>query len=277
MPAPPLDPWTISSVAVREAYEYREEIQGIWGRLATLLLGNRSRIAVTGAEGAGKTVLADHLTGIAYGPDYELPAQSMDLEKRKLRAKGQRMGLAVVPGQEMPVRRETLADLFDGRKPLDGVVHVVANGFARPREFLAEQALDEAGTTLQELREAVWDREATVLAEICQEVRRMMGRHRSTRLWLILVVNKMDLFSEPDDLRNARERYLTGRFRDPLDNLQRDVGGDRLQIEARPASGWLEDFRWGQDVVPSSFSLGQRDLSIRGLSKLIEALVGARG
>jgi hypothetical protein len=276
-PVPPVDPWTIPSIAVREAFRHREEIQSIWGRLSTLLLGHRSRLAITGAEGAGKTVLADHVTGTAYRSDYFPPGQSEATENLKMIAKKQRIGLAVLPGQENTIRREALDELFDGKKPVDGVIHVVDNGYARPRDWLAERALDEAGTTLAELREARWEKEIEVVAGICERVRGMMGRHPAAKPWFLIVANKADLFCEAEDLRAARERYLGGDFWSPIQKLQNDVGTDRLQVRACPVSAWLEDFHWGNDVVRSQYSLGQRDASVRDLAKTIEGLCKARG
>lgn len=277
MPVPPVDPWTISSVAVREAFRHREEIQSIWSKLSALLLKRKSRLAVTGAEGAGKTVLADHVTGIAYHSDYLPPGQSEATEKRKITGKKKRIGLSVVPGQDSPIRREALDSLFDGGKPLDGVVHVVDDGFARPREWLAEQALDEAKTSLKDLREARWKKEIETISEICQQIRGMMSRHPKVKPWLLIAANKADLFSEPDDLRAARERYCQGAFWEPIQKLENDVGADRLDVRARPVSAWLEDFQWGEEVVASRFSLGQRDASVRDLAKTIEALCQAGG
>src|SRR5207253_308276 len=111
----------------------RKDIWEILKGIRDAVFGKRINLAITGMEGIGKTVLRDLLVGTALKDDYQKPTRSQKLEKGRVRL-GQRILMNVVPGQEAHPRYVALDELFHSKKPIDGVIHVVANGFGLIRE-----------------------------------------------------------------------------------------------------------------------------------------------
>jgi ABC-type phosphate/phosphonate transport system ATPase subunit len=127
--------------AAEQAYKHRKEILSAWERLTAFLFGKRKAIAVTGMAGAGKTVLFDHLSGLAYKQGYTPPFTSVAVESGKLKSRKKRIGMSVIPGQSAPPRLFALNDIFLGKKPVNGVIHVVSNGFIELRSREAKETL----------------------------------------------------------------------------------------------------------------------------------------
>ena len=129
--------------AVKEAYKSREQIANTWERVVTQIKGKKIEIAITGLSGAGKTVLLDHLTGQAYHRGYAPPGRSRSSETGKMPAKGFRIGLNTIPGQDSRIRQTAIAKIFEAKRPVDGVIHVVSNGYVSEREAAAREVLAE--------------------------------------------------------------------------------------------------------------------------------------
>ena len=64
------------------AYRHRADLKEILTGGLARLLGKAVSLVFTGMEGAGKTVLLDHLTGKALGKDYKKPRQSQVLHSQ---------------------------------------------------------------------------------------------------------------------------------------------------------------------------------------------------
>ena len=257
--------------AAKEAYDNREAIQGLWDRLATLLLGKKQSIGFTGLGGVGKTVLFDHLTGAAYRPGYTPPGTSRHKEKGKVSRHRKRMHMTVVPGQDSPARLEVTDDLF-GAKPVDGVVHVVANGFVELRSGAARETLVRTGLqTIESFRQHQLEQELRDLDLTCEMIRASM-RNNDKPKWMIVVSDKVDLYY--DSVLEAEKYYSPGsgsKFSARIEEMQNRVGRDRFDWVAAPACAWLEDFEWNGQVVPSKLKPLDRDYFIGQLIDLIGA------
>src|SRR5258706_14585060 len=127
----PIEHTTWALPAIKEAYDHREQLLSLWETLIAHLLGKKSLIAITGMAGIGKSVLLEPLTGEAYRRDHPLPLQpSPSEEEGKILAHKKRIRLITIPGQETNSRYKAAIATFEGKKPLSGVIHVVANGYA---------------------------------------------------------------------------------------------------------------------------------------------------
>ena len=75
-------------------------------------------------------------------------------------------GLSAVPGQDSRPRLTALSDVFEAKRPVDGVVHVVANGFAGLRGARDEQTLihDRRITTSRRRCGSLWTRSAATIS-----------------------------------------------------------------------------------------------------------------
>jgi hypothetical protein len=258
--------------AAKEAYKNRQEIQSIWSRVATFFLGKKSSIAVTGMAGVGKTVLFDHLGGEAYKLGYKPPGKSEEEESGKVSAKGKRIGFRIIPGDSASPRRESIDGLFLGKKPVDGVIHVVANGYIETRKRVARTALveDFKLDTLQKYREFHLNEELKDLHETCELIRQSCKKHRKPT-WLLVAVTKADLFYAK--IEEAEEYYSpegAGDFSRRIKLLQSQVGSDNLRWDARPACAWLDDFEWNGETQPSTLKLDARDHYIASFAGQLE-------
>ncbi len=195
---------------------------------ATRLLRHRyPTVAVTGMTGVGKTRLADRLARRASAEEgHEVGSAVMERRTRRTaRLRGYRF--RVVPGENAATRLGALDQVFHD-EPVDGVLHVVANGYATPRRT--------GGTS----GAALASREEQLAAELedwaitAHRIASMAVR-RDRPTWLIVAVTKADLFA--DDVDEAVRYYSPGSgspFGDRLDELRALAGGAKLSIDVLP-------------------------------------------
>ena len=186
-------------------------------------------VAITGMSGVGKTQLADRLTKRAT-PDVALEIGSTVMERRTRRsARLQGFRFLVVPGENAATRLTALDEVFHDA-PVDGVVHVVANGYATPRRVSGGQQVpvisreEQLGAELED-----WAITAHRIAA--------MAVRRDSPIWLVIAVNKTDLF--PDEIDKAVDYYSPGSgspFGNRIDELRALVGGAKLWVDVLPVS-----------------------------------------
>lgn len=258
--------WALPAAA--QAYKSREEIKGIWGTISNFVLGKRSRIAFTGMSGVGKTVLFDHLKGKAFEIGYRPPDISESVEKGKIKSPESRLSAFVLPGQDEFPRRQGIEEIFLGKNGVDGVVHVVSNGYIEIRNLLAQAALIESANlkTIQEFRQAQLKNELNDLDAVCEILRKSIHKHKKPK-WLLVAVTKTDLFY--DRIAEAEAYYSphgTSEFAARFKRLQEQVGTDNFRWDSVPVCSWLEDFTWNGETQASVLKPNQRDHYIASLA-----------
>ncbi|WP_193605324.1 GTPase domain-containing protein [Nocardioides dongkuii] len=204
----------------------RDRLVGLWQH-------RYPTVAVTGMTGVGKTELVDHLCGRTSGATTESGSAVMERRvRRDRRLRGFRF--RVVPGENAATRLGALDEVFHD-DPVDGVLHVVANGLATGRRT--------AGTT----GTAVVDREEQLAREledwtVTSHRIASMAVRRSRPTWLVIVVTKADLF--PDEVEEVVRSYSPGSgtpFGDRVDELRALAGAAKLSVDVLPACSHLDE------------------------------------
>ena len=272
-----VDPWSVAALAVKvlpEAYANRTEIAKLWLRISAKLTDRDHTIAITGMPGVGKTVLFDHLTSdiaLGYTPEH---SPSRTAESDRLYRAGAVQALTVVPGQVSPERHTTLDGLFAGKRKVDGVIHVVSNGFTTLRTE-ADRYIQESGLSLNDFRNQQRQAELVDFDETANYIRGS-ARKNGRPTWLAIVVDKADLFWTDQELAEAKRHYALpgGTFHEKVAGLASQLGKDKFSIEFLPVCAWLEDFNWGPDTVRSSLRNPGRDALLFDVLKMIDSYCG---
>lgn len=256
----------------KEAYDHRQEILSTWERISAALFGKKRSVIFTGMPGVGKTVLFDHLSGKAYNQGYQPPLTSTVVEAGRMRTRKERVRISVIPGQEAANRLVALNELFLGKRAVNGVVHVVANGFITLRGSTAKQVLVEEGklTTIDQYRAHQLRQELQDLDATCQIVRQSLLKHRKPT-WMLIAVSKADLYYE--SIAQVESYYSpsgTGPVVDRLRKLQDQVGRDNFSWDAAPVSAWLEDFEWNNEKRLSILKPDDRDYLVSKFARHLE-------
>jgi GTPase SAR1 family protein len=269
-----MDPWVTPTVSAATAViKNREHVAKAWDRILAKTIGRGFNIAIVGEAGVGKTVLVDHLVGDAFSADYRPPGRSARVEKDSRKLNKHRYKFSVVPGQ--PIHRDRIRDLEDvltGKPHLDGIIYMVANGYHELRTTFAEDiAASIQLTDIAQLRERRLQAELADFRSTLALLRRSIGEHRQPS-WMILAVNKADLFCSPDALAVAREQYVgeSSEFRQAVDEFLSQVGSDNFKWTAIPTCAWLEAFSVGDERIPSSLSIDQRNAMLHSLFDVME-------
>ena len=242
--------------ALKESYKSREDFKEIWRKSF-----GKQNIVFTGLAGAGKSVLFDYLCGEGFKQGYKPPKPSQSVEKGKVRKSNKRMAISVLPGQTDAPRMQGLDDIFLGKKGVDGVIHVVANGFVQERSPVAQSLLikEENLKTIEQFRQYQLEKEFQDLHETCEIIRQSVHKHQKPK-WLLVAVTKVDLFYDKLDV--VREYYSphgTSKFAKRLKELQVRVGTDNFRWETVPVCAWLNDFEWNNEKQSSVLKIDERD------------------
>lgn len=194
----------------------------------------RIPVIITGNSGAGKTRLWSALTGKKF-----VDSSSRNTDDGYLfQAHRTPIALVTVPGQDSLPRFSTLRQVFGPGSRLDGVIFVASFGYDHlwPGRPANSAAAGLASITEQELLE--WNRrlERDAFREICTRISEMSA-FRSPPHWLLVVVNKVDLYW--NRIGDAAQYYMPG-GKTEFDKIATDllvgVGMNNLKYDIVPCA-----------------------------------------
>jgi len=198
-------------------------------RLSRLLRDRYPMVAVTGMTGVGKSQLVDRLTRRSTDDAVaEVGSAVMERRTRKA-ARLHGFRFLVVPGDNAATRLGALDEVFHD-EPVDGVIHVVANGHATPRRAAGTSG---AATATREEQLAAELEDWTITSHRIAS----MAVRRHKPIWLIIAVTKTDLY--PDHIDEAVRYYSPGSgspFAERVEALRALAGGAKLSIDVLPVS-----------------------------------------
>lgn len=125
--------------------------------------------------------------------------------------------------------RAALDEVFHD-EPVDGIIHVVANGHATPRRVAGTSG--QATATREELLAVELEDWAITAHRIAS-----MAVRRDRPVWLVIAVTKTDLYA--DELDEVVHYYSPGSgspFGNKIDELRALAGGAKLSVDVLPVS-----------------------------------------
>jgi hypothetical protein len=235
-------------------------------------------LAIAGSSGAGKTRIWSRLT-TRISPDQ---ASAVTDDGYMVRPHKRTLTLTTIPGQQSRIRRFTLMEIFGEDTRLHGVIYVACHGYdhiwPKYADVVANNLLPHK---LEALRERNRRKELDGFKEICNEIvyKDDCAPRGYAPRWLLVVVNKMDLFW--NELQSAERYYLPGcnsDFDAIAQELIDDVGSRRLEYYVMPLATQTSAYNFrssrGNLAAQSQLSSVQCDASVRCLVDALAALCG---
>jgi hypothetical protein len=255
----------------------------------------RLKVLILGPSGAGKTEILAQLTGKTPGG---VRSDTPETGYRVLRNTPRRMmELTAVPGHVCG-RGRLMDDLFRNTSLLEGAIFVACFGFnyiwpgSVPviAENLRTSPSSPAGKPgLSDLRDRNAENELRIFRELCRRLRTKWDNASNLGerpRWLLILVNKIDLYASSDELEAARTYYRPdgaigfGRvLENELRAIQEDAG---FNIRLLPALAHPKtyEFDHAEDFAgfstASELDIANRWKAVQVLSETLEELCGTR-
>jgi hypothetical protein len=242
-------------------------------KLPDLYRSRNPVVAVTGLGGSGKTVLVHQLCSrkADYAP---LEFESPTVERRSWRTGLSGVRFRVVPGGDVAARRTGFEQLFHA-DPVDGVVHVVADGLATARPGTPE-ARDRSLGSLDAYRAHQREREVEDFRETATHIASLVAQSRKP-VWLLIAVTKTDLL-HPHVAADVVENYYSPHghspFAEVLRDLRRRVGEAGLTTAVMPVYALAEDFEFAGERIATRGTPQDRDAKLDAFRRRLRHLTG---
>lgn len=233
-------------------YKNKQLIHKWWKKLQVYVGMGKTNILVTGAAGAGKTVLATCYHGEVRDMDWEDPETSTGIENLPITIGEWTQIVTVLPGQDIKSRSIGLSNALHKGTSIEGVIHVVDFGFTTIRSDFSQKVSIEAGIeTIEALRKTNLEQELIEFKKICEHIKTARNNGNGPK-WLVIAVNKADLYL--DELDEAKKYYHKdgiGPFVDELKSLIATIGQHNIVCKTIPVCPKPKPYSWnGVEIKP---------------------------
>ena len=208
------------------------------------------RLAITGMEGVGKTVLFDSLTGKAFEPGYQKPSRSQRMETGKVPSASSKLLVSVVPGQVCAFEVTRLGSALLGEASRER---------SDPRREFGIRERPQHGCRSCPRQRPCNHNDSQVPATPEEAGTRRppsnLPHHPYADFkycapqWLVVAVDKIDLYH--DELADVERLYSPSAKTDfvkELNSLVRRLGTDFFRWMALPVVGYIEHFEWNGHI-----------------------------
>lgn len=254
-------------------YGNRHSIQAYFVKAKAYLNLGKTQIVVTGMPSAGKSMLAGQMHGRARELYHETPGESKSVEVDAITLGEWTKLVRVLPGQ-VGYRAQGEIDAFIDNESLEGLIHVVDFGYSGPRDpVIAGRLIEEDGLdTIDKLRARNLALEVDALKMELANVRKLLvGPNRFK--WIVIVVNKIDLFKS--SLDHALAHYHpsgNSHFSRALREFQAEVGSANVKVYIANTCASEDDFRWNEELIESSLGHNAQKIVLRDFMESISLI-----
>jgi GTPase SAR1 family protein len=258
-----------------QAYTKRKELQHWWKKAQAFLDVGATNVLVVGRPSVGKSVLLSTLYGEVNDITFDLPGRSNTVETGTLQLDKWTRLIRVAPGQTSVERSIAITEALTKNDNLEGVIYVTDFGFTDYRDHTAKkiEINDRNVDTVKKIRSQNIKAE---LEDFSYFIDRLVDQHliSSRPLWLLIVVNKADLYS--NNLSEAESYYhIDGNspFSAKLKLVEQKLGQAKIRIASVPVCSYEKDFTWNKETVKSEVGGTQaRKAYVRNLLRLLTEL-----
>lgn len=236
------------------AYKHRKLIQHWWTKLVLAVGRGNTNVVVVGRPSVGKSVLVSNLYGEANDLAWQLPDTSTQVESKAIPLGAWTKVVRVIPGQTSGERYKGIDEAFNQHDHLEGILYVVDWGYTNVRDNIIREVMIKERNikTIAALRKFNLHNELEDFKLICAKIREAYACGRGPK-WLLIVVNKADLFFPKLDQAQAYYHpHLNSPFTRILQETVKVVGEKNLQCAAVPVCSWETDLIWGEKRVKSN-------------------------
>lgn len=233
-------------------YKYRAAI-GATVKSGLLKIGlGKTQVVVMGRAAVGKSVILARLTSSSDNFDWNLPPTSNGPEAAVLRLKHSSMIVRALPGQDDASKYKAMGEAFYKHKGLKGAIYVCDWGYTKVRSKAVSAEMVASGVTgIAERRAIALTEELRDFERFCEKIKESYSRC-GTPQWLLVIVNKCDLFHHKiDDAQRYYDKDGDSVFADLIKELVNYIGAGNIFVESFPMSCWHENFNWNGDIAQS--------------------------
>ena len=239
------------------AYKYRTTIQKWWKKALAYANVGDTNVVVLGRPSVGKSVMMAYLYRESNDLSWKIPLPSKDVEVGTLTLGNWTKLIRVIPGQDLTQRYIGINEAFNKHQQLEGVIYVADWGYTDVWDTSQKERIIENGIdSIEKLRASNLANELEDFRFICKKIQEAFAIGKAPK-WLLIVVNKADLFFDKNDLDTAQAYYHPkgdSEFGKTVQELIEQVGEQRLKCTCLPLCSYEKDLDWNGDIVKTHMS-----------------------